>query len=511
VNAAEGPRVEVPLVAARGISKRFPGVRALDDVSLAVGSGEVLAIIGENGAGKSTLLKILAGVQAPDDGEILVAGRPARFRGVEDALAAGIALIHQELNLADNLDLAGNIFLGREPRRLGLLDFAAMRRQASEWLAMVGLDLDPATPLSRLPIGRQQLVEIAKALSTRARLLIMDEPTSSLSARETETLFRVVKDLRSRGVSVVWISHRLGEVKELADRVVVLRDGKNAGEIAARAEIEHERMIRMMVGRDIDRLARRPSHPPGDVVLTVRDLRTPAHPTHVVSFELRAGEIVGVAGLVGAGRTELLTTLFGITPAVAGSLALAGRAVTPRSPLEAVAAGLALVPEDRKQQGLVLEMAVRENISLVSLWPESRGGFIDFARERRLAAEMIPALAIKTPGDRQAVQFLSGGNQQKVVLAKWLAMKPKVLLLDEPTRGIDVGAKAEIYDLVHRLAGAGLAVLFVSSEMEEILSLADRALVMHEGRLAGGLLRGELTEENVMRLAAGGVAERMSA
>jgi ribose transport system ATP-binding protein len=511
VNAAEGPRVEVPLVAARGISKRFPGVRALDDVSLAVGSGEVLAIIGENGAGKSTLLKILAGVQAPDDGEILVAGRPARFRGVEDALAAGIALIHQELNLADNLDLAGNIFLGREPRRLGLLDFAAMRRQASEWLAMVGLDLDPATPLSRLPIGRQQLVEIAKALSTRARLLIMDEPTSSLSARETETLFRVVKDLRSRGVSVVWISHRLGEVKELADRVVVLRDGKNAGEIAARAEIEHERMIRMMVGRDIDRLARRPSHPPGDVVLTVRDLRTPAHPTHVVSFELRAGEIVGVAGLVGAGRTELLTTLFGITPAVAGSLALAGRAVTPKSPLEAVAAGLALVPEDRKQQGLVLEMAVRENISLVSLWPESRGGFIDFARERRLAAEMIPALAIKTPGDRQAVQFLSGGNQQKVVLAKWLAMKPKVLLLDEPTRGIDVGAKAEIYDLVHRLAGAGLAVLFVSSEMEEILSLADRALVMHEGRLAGGLLRGELTEENVMRLAAGGVAERMSA
>jgi ribose transport system ATP-binding protein len=511
VNAAEGPRVEVPLVAARGISKRFPGVRALDDVSLAVGSGEVLAIIGENGAGKSTLLKILAGVQAPDGGEILVAGRPSRFRGVEDALAAGIALIHQELNLADNLDLAGNIFLGREPRRLGLLDLAAMRRQASEWLAMVGLDLDPATPLSRLPIGRQQLVEIAKALSTRARLLIMDEPTSSLSARETETLFRVVKDLRRRGVSVIWISHRLGEVKELADRVVVLRDGRNAGEIADRGEIEHERMIRMMVGRDIDRLARRPSHPPGDVVLAVRDLRTPAHPTHAVSFELRAGEIVGVAGLVGAGRTELLTTLFGITPAVAGSLALAGRAVTPKSPIEAVAAGLALVPEDRKQQGLVLEMAVRENISLVSLWPESRGGFVDFARERRLAAEMIPALAIKTPGDRQAVQFLSGGNQQKVVLAKWLAMKPKVLLLDEPTRGIDVGAKAEIYDLVHRLAGAGLAVLFVSSEMEEILSLADRALVMHEGRMAGGLLRGELTEENVMRLAAGGVAERMSA
>jgi ribose transport system ATP-binding protein len=500
-----------PLVEVRGISKRFPGVRALDEVSLAVAPGEVLAIIGENGAGKSTLLKILAGVQPPDSGELLVDGQPVRFRGVEDALARGIALIHQELNLADNLDLAGNIFLGREPRRLGLLDLARMRAEAAGWLALVGLDLDPATSLAELPIGRQQLVEIAKALSTQARLLIMDEPTSSLSARETETLFRVVQDLRSRGVSVIWISHRLGEVKELADRVVVLRDGRNAGGITDRAEIEHDRMIRMMVGRDIDRLARRPSHPPGDVVLAVDGLRTPAHPAHAVSLEVRAGEIVGIAGLVGAGRTELLTTLFGVTPAVAGSVTVAGRRVTPTSPRDAIRAGLALVPEDRKQEGLVLEMAVRENMSLVALRAESRAGFIDTAAERQLAAEMIPALAIKTPGDRQAVQFLSGGNQQKVVLAKWLAMKPKVLLLDEPTRGIDVGAKAEIYDLVHRLAGEGLAVLFVSSEMEEILSLADRALVMHEGRLAGGLSRGELTEENVMRLAAGGAAERMSA
>ena len=502
---------QAPLIAVRGIGKRFPGVRALDDVALSVGYAEVLALIGENGAGKSTLLKILAGVQAPDSGSIAVAGRPQRFRGVEDALAVGIALIHQELNLADNLDLAGNIFLGREPHRLGLLDLAAMRREAAEWLSVVGLNLDPATPLAELPIGQQQLVEIAKALSTRARLLIMDEPTSSLSARETETLFRVVKNLRRRGVSVIWISHRLGEVKELADRVVVLRDGRNAGEITDRAEIQPERMIRMMVGRDIDRLARRPSHPPGDVMLAARDLQTPAHPTHPISLEVRAGEIVGIAGLVGAGRTELLTTLFGITPAVAGSIAVAGRLVTPRSPIDAISAGLALVPEDRKLQGLVLEMAVRENMSLVALWPESRGGFIDFSRERRRAAEMISALAIKTPSDRQAVQFLSGGNQQKVVLAKWLAMKPKVLLLDEPTRGIDVGAKAEIYDLVHRLAGAGLAVLFVSSEMEEILALADRALVMHEGRLAGGLSRGELSEQNVMQLAAGGTAERMSA
>jgi len=501
----------VPLVEVRGISKRFPGVRALEQVSLSATPGEVLALIGENGAGKSTLLKILAGVQPPDAGEILVDGRPVRFRGVEDALARGIALIHQELNLADNLDLAGNIFLGREPRRAGLLRRAKMHREAATWLGMVGLDLDPATPLVDLPIGRQQLVEIAKALSTNARLLIMDEPTSSLSVHETETLFDVVRDLRRRGVSVIWISHRLGEVRKLADRVEVLRDGRNAGGIADRADIDHDRMIRMMVGRDIDRLARRPSHSPGATVLAVKGLRTPAHPAHAVSLEVRAGEIVGIAGLVGAGRTELLTTIFGITPAAAGEVWLGGQAVTLRSPLAAIRAGIALVPEDRKQQGLVLEMAVRENMSLVTLWPESRAGFIDGQAERRLAAEMIPALAIKTPGDRQAVQFLSGGNQQKVVIAKWLAMKPKVLLLDEPTRGIDVGAKAEIYDLIHRLAGSGLAVLFVSSEMEEILSLSDRALVMHEGRLAGGLDRGDLTEENVMRLAAGGPLGRMSA
>jgi ribose transport system ATP-binding protein len=494
-----------PLLEARGIGKRFPGAQALDDVSLTVGRGEVLALIGENGAGKSTLLKILAGVCPPDEGRLAVDGSEVAFDGVQDALAVGIALIHQELNLADNLDLAGNIFLGREPRRGGFLRSADMHREAADWLRLVGLDLDPATPLADLPISRQQLVEIAKALSTRARLLIMDEPTSSLSARETDTLFGVVRDLRAQGVSVIWISHRLGEVIELADRVVVLRDGRNAGEIADRSQIDHDTMIRMMVGRAIDRLARRPSHPPGEEVLAVAGLQTRAHPGQSLSLSVRASEIVGIAGLVGAGRTELLTTLFGVTPPVAGSIRVAGRPLAPRSPRDAIRAGLALVPEDRKQQGLVLEMAVRENMSLVSLASASRGGFVDFAAERRLAAEMIPRLRIKTPNDRQTVRFLSGGNQQKVVLAKWLAMRPRLLLLDEPTRGIDVGAKAEIYDLVHRLAGEGLAVLFVSSDMEELLSLADRGLVMHEGRLAGELARDQLSEENVMRLAAGAV------
>jgi ribose transport system ATP-binding protein len=499
-----------PLVEARGIGKRFPGVRALDDVCLTIGRGEVLALIGENGAGKSTLLKILAGVCPPDEGRLAVDGRDAAFSGVHDALAAGIALIHQELNLADNLDLAGNIFLGREPRRGCFFRSAAMYREAADWLRLVGLDLDPATPLVDLPLGRQQLVEIAKALSTRARLLIMDEPTSSLSTREAETLFGVVRDLRAQGVSVIWISHRLGEVMELADRVVVLRDGRNAGEITDRSQIDHDTMIRMMVGRDIDRLVRRPSHAPGDVVIAVTGLRTQAHPGHALSFSVRAGEIVGITGLVGAGRTELLTALFGVTPPVAGSIAVSGRRLTPRSPRDAIRAGLALVPEDRKQQGLVLEMGVRENMSLASLRSASRGGFIDFAAERRLATAMISQLRIKTPSDQQVVRFLSGGNQQKVVLAKWLARQPRLLLLDEPTRGIDVGAKAEIYDVLHRLAGEGLAVLFVSSEMEEILSLADRGLVMHEGRLAGELARDQLSEENVMRLAAGAVG-RISA
>jgi ribose transport system ATP-binding protein len=491
------------LVEARGICKRFPGVTALADVSLTVGRGEVVALLGENGAGKSTLLRILAGVQPPDEGGLFVDGEEVEFRGVDQALAAGIALIHQELNLADNLDLAGTIFLGRELRRAGFLRLAAMHREAGHWLKLVGLDLDPATPLAELSIGRQQLVEIAKALATRARLLIMDEPTSSLSAHETETLFGVVKQLRAQGVSVLWISHRLGEVTELADRVVVLRDGRNAGEITDRSQLDHDTMIQMMVGRNIDRLARRQSHPPGENVLAVAGLRTSAWPEQTLSFSVQAGEIVGIAGLVGAGRTELLTTLFGVTPALAGSISVAGQPLTARSPREAIRAGLAFVPEDRKQQGLVLEMGVRENMSLAVLGAMSQGGFIDFAAERRLVAEMIPQLVIKTPNDEQAVRFLSGGNQQKVVVAKWLALRPRVLLLDEPTRGIDVGAKAEIYDLVHRLAGEGMAVLFVSSDMEEILSLSDRALVMHEGRITGALSRDRLSEEGVMRLAAG--------
>jgi ribose transport system ATP-binding protein len=471
-------------------------------VSFSVGSGEVVAVLGENGAGKSTLMKILAGVQLPDTGEIRLDGEAVQIRSVEEGLARGIALIHQELNLATNLSIGANLFLGREPVKRGLIDEREITARSRILLERVGLDLDPSTLVGDLTIGRQQLVEIAKALSIEARLLIMDEPTSSLSQGETERLFEVVKDLRANGVSILYLSHRLGEVIELADRVVVLRDGKNAGELS-RDEISHDRMVSLMVGRDLSQFYAHTSHPPGDVVLSVSGLRTPAHPGHTIDFELRAGEIVGMAGLVGAGRTELLQTLFGITPARGGTITVDGATLTIHDPRTAIAAGLALVPEDRKQQGLIIEMAVADNLSLASIARDQRAGFLNFAAERDLTAEMTERMRIKTPSPRQIVRFLSGGNQQKVVLGKWLAMKPKVLLLDEPTRGIDIGAKREIYALMEELARQGMAILFVSSDLEEVIGMSDRVLVMHEGRLSGELPRGELGEEAIMRLATG--------
>lgn len=487
-----------------GINKSFPGVRALHDVALAVGEGEVVAVLGENGAGKSTLMKILAGVQPPDSGSIQVAGETVEIASVEEGLALGIALIHQELNLATNLSVGANIFLGREPRRRGLIDEAEIFRRAGEFLDRVGLAVSPDMLVSDLPIGKQQLVEIAKALSTDARVLIMDEPTSSLSQKETERLFEVVRDLRKAGVSIVYISHRLGEVIELADRVVVLRDGENVGELSG-AEITHDAMVSLMVGRDLSRFYMHEPHEAGANALSVRQLRGPVHPEHEISFSLQAGEIVGMAGLVGAGRSELLETLFGITPALDGVIEVGGRAVEVTSPRIAIESGLALVPEDRKGKGLVLDMAVADNVSLASVGRDARAGFLDFSAEAEITREMTEKMKIKTPSSRQLVRFLSGGNQQKVVLGKWLAMKPSVLLLDEPTRGIDIGAKQEIYALMEELAREGVAILFVSSEMEEVIGMADRVLVMHEGQITGELPREELSEEAIMHLATGRV------
>jgi ribose transport system ATP-binding protein len=495
-----------PLLEVRHISKQFVGVRALDNISLTLERGEVLAIVGENGAGKSTLMRIVAGVEAPTEGEINVDGKVVRYCNIAQALSLGISLIHQELNLADNLSVGANIFLAREPGRFGWIDEAAIDRKSRKYLDMVGLDVDPQTIVGTLSIAKQQLVEIAKALSTNARILIMDEPTSSLSEHEAARLFDVVRDLRSRGVSILYISHRLGEIEQLADRVVVLRDGKCTGQLA-RDEINRANMIRLMIGRDVSRFYQRGPHPAGNELLSVASLRTPAFPQHPLSFSLRAGEIVGLAGLVGAGRTELLATLFGITPAVAGSMTMQSLNRPPRTSREAVTAGIMLAPEDRRRTGLVLPMSVKTNLSLASLRRDQRTGvlrgFLNDRSENQVVAAMIELMRIKASSPSQAVRYLSGGNQQKIVLGKWLCLAPKVLLLDEPTRGIDVGAKEEIYKLMDRLAGQGVAILFASSEMEEIIGLADRVLVMHEGRIAGEVARPALSEEAVMRLATG--------
>ena len=494
-----------PLLKITAIGKQFPGVRALHNVDLTLNRGEVLSLVGANGAGKSTMMKILAGVHTPDAGTIELDGEPIRVNSVREAQAHGIALIHQELNLAGNLDIAANIFLGNEPHKAGFIDRKHIHAQATKHLQRVGLAFPTDTLVADLTIGHQQLVEIAKALSVDARIIIMDEPTSSLAQKETENLFKVVNDLRSQGISIIYISHRLGEVIELSDRVSVLRDGENAGELA-REEISHDAMVKLMVGRDLSQFYQRNATEPGEVVIEADRLRTPAHPNRELSFSVRQGEIVGIAGLVGAGRTELLQTLFGITPAVGGTLKLDGNKILPRRPLEAIMAGIALAPEDRKQHGLVSQMSVRENSSLARLRIDQKAGMIDFTAETNVANEAVEKMDIKTPHLEQVIQYLSGGNQQKVVLGKWLAMNPRLLLLDEPTRGIDVGSKQEIYKLMEELAASGVAILFVSSEMEEVLGMADRALVMHEGAITGELSRDQLSEETIMQLATGNKA-----
>ena len=491
-----------PYLQVKELRKSFPGVLALKGVSLTLEQGEVLALIGENGAGKSTLMKILAGVQPADEGEFEVKGEMVSFRSVNDAMSRGIALIHQELNLCGNLDLASNIFLGREPVRGGLIDESTMRQEARKFLDLVGLDLPVETIAGTLPIGKQQLVEIAKALSSDARVLIMDEPTSSLSQKETETLFGVVKDLRRKGISVIYISHRLGEVIELADRVTVFRDGENAGDLSGE-EINHDNMVKLMVGRELSEFYDRRAHQPGAIILNVDQVSTPAFPGSPISIEVKSGEIVGIAGLVGAGRTELLQTIFGVTPAVSGTIKVRGEVISIDNPRTAIEAGLALAPEDRKQHGLVLPMSVRENSSLPSLRRDASRGFLNDEAEDKLTQVAVESMKIKTPNNEQIARFLSGGNQQKIVLGKWLAMQPKLLMLDEPTRGIDIGAKREIYKLMEKLAGEGMAILFVSSEMEEVLGMSDRAYVMHEGKISGELNRDQLSEEAIMNLATG--------
>ena len=499
-----------PYLEVRGVGKSFPGVRALSGVSLHVRAGEVLALVGENGAGKSTLMKILAGVQPPDAGDILIDGRPVRFAGVNDSQAQGISLIHQELNLAENLDVVGNLFLGRETLRrgplgwFGLLDRPAMTRAAGDLLARVGLPRGLATTrVEHLSPGQKQLVEVARALSMSVRVLIMDEPTSSLTQTETDKLFEVVAALKAQGVAVIYISHRLAEVKHLADRATVLRDGRNAGELV-RGQIDHDTLVRLMVGRDLKSLyPRQFAAAPGQVRLQVRDLTYPGGAATPVSFELRAGEVVGVAGLIGAGRTELAETLFGLRRPLGGDVLLDGKPVRFGSPAEAVAGGLLLVPEDRRQHGVITQQDIRTNLALPNLDELSVGQLVVPARVTALSKDVSARLRVRASSDRQLVGQLSGGNQQKVVVGKWLHRKPKVMIFDEPTRGVDVGARAEIYGIMDTLARDGVAVLMISSDLEEVLGMSDRVLVLHEGRLAGELPRAALSEHAVMRLATG--------
>ena len=493
-----------PLLDAQGICKSFPGVQALQNVSLSLNRGEVLAIVGENGAGKSTLMKVFGGVYTPDAGRITFDDHRVVIPNVDRAQKLGIVLIHQELNLAENLDIAGNIFLGREPTWGGPLRL--VRRQilkdAEPILRRLGVSLSPRQRVANLSIGQKQLVEIARALSLKSRVIIMDEPTSSLTQRETDRLYEVIRDLKRDGISVLYISHRLKEVQVVADRVVVLRDGRNAGELTA-AEINHDSLVRLMVGRELKQFFQR-THPEKATrcVLEVKGLHWKPNQAPI-SFKLNAGEIVGMAGLIGAGRTELAETIFGIRKALAGQIAIDGKPVRLGRVRRAVAAGVYLVPEDRRGQGLVLEASVSDNLSLPSLDRLQHWRFVALRRVRNLAEEMKQRLNIRTPTLSQRVGLLSGGNQQKVVLGKWLGRSPRVLILDEPTRGVDVGAKSEIYALMDRFAGSGVAVLMISSDLEEILGMSDRVLVMHEGRLAGELDRASLCEALVMRLATG--------
>jgi ribose transport system ATP-binding protein len=496
---------ETPLLEMRGITKRFPGVVALQDVSLRLHRGEVLALAGENGAGKSTLMKVLGGAHLPDAGEVTVDGGAVRLASVRDARRAGIALIHQELMLADNLDVAANIFLGNEGTAglLAPLRRRPQRQAAASLLARVGLAHPPRTPLAALPVGERQMVEIAKALSQQARILVMDEPTSSLTAGESERLFQIIGQLRAEGLGIVYISHRMEEVLALADRIMVLRDGRNAGELA-RADATHEKIVALMVGRELQAgyFPPRPDTPPGDVALAVEDLRVAGAPAPV-SFEARRGEILGFAGLVGSGRTELMEAVFGARPALGGSMRVDGQEFRPRHPRDAIRHGVYLAPEDRKRHGLVLPMSVAANVSLPAVRGYARLGFLDRARERQVAAAEVARFRVKTPSLDRPVVNLSGGNQQKIVLGKWLAMTPRVLILDEPTRGIDVGAKAEMYRHMADLAAQGLAILMVSSEMEEVLGMSDRVVVMHERRIRGILPRASLTAERVAALMTG--------
>lgn len=480
-----------------GISKSFPGVRALENARFDLAAGEVHALLGENGAGKSTMIKIVSGVYRPDAGTMRVNGEEVLFSSTHDAQRRGIATIYQELSLYPELTVAENIFMSHAPRnRLGMIRWGEVNRRAREVLESLRItDMDVTRKVGGMSVGNRQRVEIAKALSQNARILIMDEPTASLSEADVQRLFEIVRLLRERGVGIIYISHRMEEVFLLADRVTVLRDGHYVDTRQVK-DVTEPQLIQMMVGRTIDQLFPKLDAPLGDPVLEVRNLS--AGPlTRNVSFTVRSGEIVGMAGLVGSGRSETAQVIFGITRPEAGEIRIGGQPVRVHSPVDAMKLGIAYVPEDRGLQGLIRPMPVKENVSLASLGNLSRRSFIQFGREQRLAEDTVHKLSIRAYSTKQIVNKLSGGNQQKIVVGKWLAREPKLLIVDEPTRGIDVGAKAEIHRLMSELAQRGLGILMISSELPEVLGMSDRILVMREGRLVGEFKRGEADQEMI--------------
>ena len=502
--------MSVPAIRFTGVTKRFPGVTALDDVSFEIAAGSCHAICGENGAGKSTLGKLLAGMDRPDGGEIALFGKPVRFDSPRDALAAGVAMVHQELAFCENLTVSENLCLGALPSRLGRLDRAELRRRAQRLLAAVGADTtDPDRPIESLGIAEQQVIQIAAAVGSGARVIVFDEPTSSLGETEAERLFALLGRLKADGVTVLYVSHRMPEIFRLCDAVTVLRDGRHVVTQPASA-VDEATLVQQMIGRRLEQYF--PAHvsaAAGDEALRVEGLTVPGQFENV-TFSLRAGEVLGLAGLVGAGRSEVARSIFGLEPRVRGSVLVRGKRVRVGSPREAMALGVGLVPEDRKRQGLVLGMAARENASLPTLTALSRYGWVNRRLERATVGRFFERLRVREELVDAPAAAMSGGNQQKVVLTKWLAARSQVLMLDEPTRGVDVGAKAELHALIDKLAGEGTAVLLISSELPELINLSTRILVLREGRLVGEVPREEATQDTLLRMMAGLAADRLA-
>ena len=501
----------MPLLEMRNIVKEFPGVRALDGVSFTLEAGEFHSLVGENGAGKSTLMKVLSGVHpfGTYQGDILIDDKVRQFRGIRDSESAGVAIIFQELSLVKELTVGENIFLGKEPSRLGVINWSELYHRTSNLLQELNLSIDPRIPVGNLGIGQQQLVEIAKALSKEAKILVLDEPTAALTESEVETLFNILRDLRSRDVGMVYISHKLNEVFEMSDRITVLRDGRTVGTHEA-AELTKERVIELMVGREVGNIFPEPDHELGETVLEVKDLSAysiDAADKRVVdnvSFSVRKGEVLGIAGLMGAGRTELLMSVFGAWPGKYSRKVLVdGAEVSIDAPADAIREGIGFVTEDRKRFGLILEQTILDNMTLAGLKRISGAFLTDRTKETIAAKGPMKSLRVKANSPLTIAGTLSGGNQQKVVLGKWLLTNPKVLFLDEPTRGIDVGSKQEIYAEINKLAKTGLAIVLVSSELPEVLGLSDRVLVLHEGRVTGEFNRREATPEKVMAAGTG--------